>query len=68
MPFGGNVSSEIFQKKLQQAIDGLEGVHCVADDIMMYGVGYTNDETVADHDTNLQTLLQRCRDVGIRLT
>ena len=39
MPFGWNVSSEIFQKKLQQAIEGLEGVHCVADDIMLCGVG-----------------------------
>ena len=39
MPFGCNVSSEIFQKKLQQATEGLEGVHCVADYIMLYGVG-----------------------------
>ena len=29
MPFRCNVSSEIFQKKLQQAIEGLEGVHYV---------------------------------------
>ena len=43
------------------------GVHCVADDIMMYGVGCTDDEAVADHDTKLHALLQRCRDVGIRL-
>ena len=67
MPFGCNVSSEIFQKKPQQAIEGLEGVHCVADDIMLYGVGCTDDEAIADHDTKLQALLQRCRDVGIRL-
>ena len=54
MPFGCSVSSEIFQKKLQQAIEGLEGVHCVADDIMLYGVVYTDDEAVADNDTKLQ--------------
>ena len=66
MPFGCNESSEIFQKKLQQAIEGLEGVHCVGDDIMLYGVGCTDDESVADHDTKLHALLQRYRDVGIR--
>ena len=53
MPIGCNVSSEIFQKKLQQAMEGLEGVHCVADDIMLYGVGCTDDEAIADHDTKL---------------
>ena len=58
-------ATEIFQKKLQQAIEGLEGVHCVADDIMLYGVGCTDD--AADHDTKLHALLQQCRDVGIRL-
>ena len=67
MPFGCNVSSEIFQKKLQQAIQGLEGVHCVADGIMLYGVGCTDDESVADNDTKLQAFLERCHDVGIRL-
>ena len=30
MPFGCNVSSEISQKKLRQAIEGLDGVHCIA--------------------------------------
>ena len=40
---------------------------CFADDIMLYGVGCTDDEAIADHDTKLQALLQRCRDVGIRL-
>ena len=67
MPFGCNVSSEIFQKKLQQAIEGMESVHIVADDIMLYGVCCTDDESVADLDTKLHALLHRCRDPGIRL-
>ena len=58
MPFVCNLSSEIFQKKLQQAIEGLEGVHCVSVDIVLYGVGCTVDEAIADHDTKLQALLQ----------
>ena len=60
-------SSHHILHPLRTAIEGLEGVHCVADDIMLYGVGCTDDEAAADHDTKLHALLQRCRDVGIRL-
>ena len=30
-------SSEIFQKRLHQASEGLEGVRCIADDIIIWG-------------------------------
>ena len=39
----------------------------VTDDIMLYGVGCTDDELLANHDTKLQARLQRCRDVEIGL-
>ena len=67
LPFGCSVSSEIFQKKLHQALEGLSGVHCVADDIMLYGNGNTDEEALADHDGKLEKLLTRCQKVGIRL-
>ena len=67
MPYRWNVSSEIFQKKFQQAIEGLQGAHYVTDDIMLYGVGCTDDELLANHDTKLQARLQRYRDVEIGL-
>lgn len=38
LPFGLSVSSEIFQKRLHQALEGLMGVACIADDILVYGV------------------------------
>ncbi|KAL9964255.1 hypothetical protein ACROYT_G027871 [Oculina patagonica] len=34
LPFGLSVSSEIFQKRLHQELDGLPGVKCIADDGM----------------------------------
>ena len=67
MPFGCNVSSEIFQTRLQQSLDGLDGVYCVADDIMITGNGSTEEEAKLDHDVKLKCLLERCRTVGIRL-
>lgn len=67
LPFGLNVSAEIFQKKFLQALDGLEGVECVADDIILFGVGDTREEAERNHDGRLQALFQRCRDKGIKL-
>ena len=37
LPFGTSVSSEIFQKKLLEALDGLPGVVCIADDLIRTG-------------------------------
>jgi len=67
LPFGLNVSSEIFAKRLQDCIHDLNGVICVADDLMIYGVGTTDDDAISDHDAKLVKLLQRCREMGIRL-
>ncbi|GAB1608626.1 hypothetical protein Ahia01_001147000 [Argonauta hians] len=61
LPFGTSVSSEIFQKRLDQALEKLQGVIGVSDDIIVHG------ETKEDHDKNLKNLLELCRRVGLRL-
>jgi hypothetical protein len=61
LPFGLNVSSEIFQKCLNQELEGLPGVKCIADDVLIYGT------SEADHDRNLANLLCRCQYKGIKL-
>ena len=67
LPFGTNVSAEIFAKRLHDCVHDLPGLICVADDIMIYGVGSTDEEAMIDHDVKLEKLLQRCLDIGIRL-
>ena len=67
LPFGLSVSSEIFQKRLLQALEGLVGIACIADDILIYGVGDILDEATKDHDKNLTSLLTRCEEKSIRL-
>ena len=62
LPFGLSVSSEVFQKRLIQALEGLVGVACIADDILIYGVGDTLDAATQDHDRNLSSPLERCRE------
>ena len=68
LPFGLSTSSEIFQKRVSQAIEGLEGILNITDDIFVYGVGDTeDDEARRDDDSKLEALLLRCRERGIAL-
>ena len=67
LPFGLSVSSEIFQKRIHQGLDGLPGLLDVHDDVLVYGVGNKEEQANEDHDRNLKAFLQRCREKGIKL-
>ena len=61
LPFGINGSSEYFQKKLVEALQGLPGVVCIADDVVIRG------KDTEEHDRHLNLFLLRCREKGIKL-
>ena len=61
LPFGLSVSSEIFQRHLHQELQGLPGVKCIADDVLIHG---TNE---ADYDSNLERFMGRWQQKGIKL-
>ena len=67
MPFGISPAGEIFQRHLDQAIEGPKGVRTVADDLLIIGNGESMADTVKDHGTKLEALLGRCRERGIKL-
>ncbi|XP_028415786.1 uncharacterized protein K02A2.6-like [Dendronephthya gigantea] len=67
LPFGICAASEIFQKRLNQALDRLDGLLTVHDDMVIYGVGETEEEAIVDHNTKLEGFFQRCRKTGIKL-
>ena len=50
-----------FQRRLNEVIEGLDGVRTVTDDIIVFGVGDTEDVALRDHDTKFLNLLERCR-------
>ena len=52
LPFSLKISSEIFQNRLNEALEGLTGVMCVADDILVTGCGDTKVVAERDHDEN----------------
>ena len=58
MPFGISVAPEIFQQQLQKAIENLDGVFSIADDIVIAGNVITYAEAVKDHDRKLEMFLK----------
>ena len=67
MPFGLTASPEEFQRRLTEAMAGLQGVMIVADDILIYGKGETTEDATQDHNKNLQRLLERAESINLKL-
>jgi hypothetical protein len=61
LPFGINLASEIFQRKIENIFRGIPGVEVVIDDILVHG------RTQTEHDRRLAIVLDRVRDFGIKL-
>ena len=67
LPFGLCVSSEIFARKLNEALNGLEGIFVIADDIIVVGCGETEQSAKSDNDRKLKSLAKRCSEQNIIL-
>ena len=67
LPFGLKPSSEIFQKRFQQSIEGLPGVACIADDVIVAGFGENMVEANENLEQNAEKLINRCKDRNINL-
>lgn len=60
LPFGLSVSSEIFERKLNEALNGLDGVFTIADDIIVAGCGDSDEAAKCDNNRTLDKLYRRC--------
>ena len=67
MPFGISSTPEVWQRKMNEAIQDLCGVEVIADDFLVGGFGDTVLEAIKDHDQNLTAFLQRCRKLNLTL-
>ena len=61
LPFGITSAPEYIQKRMSQVLDGLEGVICSLDDVLVYGA------TQTEHNTNLEAVFMRIEEAGITL-
>jgi hypothetical protein len=60
LPFGLKCSSEIFQRKIVQCFEGIDGVEIYVDDILVWGTSQK------DHDERLKLVLERARKYNIK--
>ena len=67
MPFGLSPAPEEFQRRIDIALEGLPGQKAIADDILVFGSGDTDEEAFRDHDRHLKEVFNRCQQKGIKL-
>ena len=67
MPFGITTAPEVYQRRHNEVLESLVGIHVIADDILITGHGKTEEEALQDHDRNLLALLERARAVNLKL-
>ena len=61
IPFGITSAPDIFQKRMSEILDGLDGVVCLIDDMLIFGA--TQDE----HDRRLHSVLSRLQAANVTL-
>jgi hypothetical protein len=67
LPFDIASAPEEFQKRIIIALEVLEGVICIADDILVFGEGDDYKQAEKDHDRRLIALMERCIQQNIKL-
>ncbi|KAK2702360.1 hypothetical protein QYM36_019011 [Artemia franciscana] len=60
MPFGIISAQDVFQRRMEDAFEGLEGFEIIIDDMIVYG------DTQEEHDERLAAILERALVKGIR--
>ena len=61
LPYGISFGSEKFQKSISEVLQGLEGVECSIDDVLVHG------QNQAQHDERLKAVLKRISKAGMTL-
>lgn len=61
LPFGITSAPEIFQRKMTETLQGLQGVAVYMDDIVVHG------KDMEEHDLRLQKVLERVESAGLKL-
>ena len=67
LPFGISPAPEIFQQRLDEALQDLPGTFRVADDILIIGEGSNLEQASINHDDRFTQFLERCGEKGIQL-
>lgn len=67
MPFGISSAPEESQRRQHELLEGLSGIECIVDDILVYGCGETTEQAIEDHNKNLISLLSHAPESNLKL-
>ena len=67
LPFGISSAPEEYQRRMNQELEGLDGIAIFADDVIIFGCGQDDVAAEQDHDIKLRKLLERCREKNLKL-
>ena len=67
MPFGISSVPEVWQQRMNEIVEGLDGVEVIAGNFLICEYGTSTDEAIASHDTNLCLFLDRAKELGLKL-
>jgi hypothetical protein len=60
-PFGNKSAPEVFQKKISQGLEDIDGAEAIVDDILVWG------KYIQEHDARLKKVLDRVQAVNLKL-
>ena len=61
LPFGISSAPELFQRRMMQILEGLDGIVCLMDDVLVFG------SSQAQHDARLNRVMRRIEAAGVTL-
>ncbi|CAA9995923.1 unnamed protein product, partial [Nesidiocoris tenuis] len=66
LPFGLNVSTDIYQCRVHEVFAGIKDTIVIQDDILVIGRGKNNEEASRNHDRVLEELLERAKQANLK--
>ena len=66
LPYGISSAPEEFQLRMHEALEGLQDVYCIADDILVVGQGETREEANKQHDLNVFAPMKRAQERNLK--
>ena len=67
MPFGLCSAPKIFQRRMHEMVEGMDGIEVIADDFLIFGCGNTQQEAIRDHDKILRRFLVKYEKQNLHL-
>ena len=67
MPFSISSAPEVWQRRMHEFVEDLEGLEVIADDFLIAGFGATDTEVNASLEKNERAFLQKCHEWNLKL-